>query len=158
MSEIGGRIPVRSDLVFTDWECASPDELFCRLAGELVPRGFVDEGWLDAIAERERVYPTGLAMERAGIALPHVDADHIKIPYIAVVRPVHPVPFQGMGGVGGTICVRLVVNFGVAASGEGVCALASLLRAFSDASLLDGLIAQDGPNGIALLLSRALSC
>ena len=52
------------ELVFFDWECATPDEVFARLEGELAPRGYIAEGWLDAVRTREDAYPTGLAMPR----------------------------------------------------------------------------------------------
>ena len=29
------------ELVFFDWECATPDEVFARLEGELAPRGYI---------------------------------------------------------------------------------------------------------------------
>ena len=35
------------ELVFFDWECASPDEVFALLEDELAPRGYIAEGWLD---------------------------------------------------------------------------------------------------------------
>lgn len=53
------------ELVFFDWECATPDEVFARLEGELAPRGYIASGWLDAVRTRENAYPTGLAMPAA---------------------------------------------------------------------------------------------
>ena len=41
------------ELVFFDWECATPDEVFARLEGELAPRGYIVSGWLDAVRTRE---------------------------------------------------------------------------------------------------------
>ena len=61
------------ELVFFDWECATPDEVFARLEGELAPRGYIASGWLDAVRTREDAYPTGLAMPAANIAIPHTD-------------------------------------------------------------------------------------
>ena len=45
------------ELVFFDWECATPDEVFARLEGELAPRGYIASGWLDAVRTREDIYP-----------------------------------------------------------------------------------------------------
>ena len=41
------------ELVFFDWECATPDEVFARLEDELAPRGYIVPGWLDAVRVRE---------------------------------------------------------------------------------------------------------
>ena len=57
------------ELVFFDWECATPDEVFAQLEDELAPRGYIAEGWLDAVRTREDAYPTGLAMPAANIAI-----------------------------------------------------------------------------------------
>ena len=75
------------ELVFFDWECATPDEVFARLEGELAPRGYIASGWLGAVRTREDAYPTGLAMPAANIAIPHTDPGFVAKPYIAVVKP-----------------------------------------------------------------------
>ena len=79
------------ELVFFDWECASPDEVFALLEDELAPRGYIAEGWLGAVRTREGAYPTGLAMPAANIAIPHTDPGFVAKPYIAVVKPAAPV-------------------------------------------------------------------
>ena len=75
------------ELVFFDWECATPDEVFAQLEDELAPRGYIADGWLDAVRTREDAYPTGLAMPAANIAIPHTDPGFVAKPYIAVVKP-----------------------------------------------------------------------
>ncbi len=68
------------ELVFFDWECATPDEVFARLEDELAPRGYIAPGWLDAVRTREDAYPTGLAMPAANIAIPHTDPGFVAKP------------------------------------------------------------------------------
>ena len=93
------------ELVFFDWECATPDEMFARLEGELAPRGYIASGWLDAVRTREDAYPTGLAMPAANIAIPHTDPGFVAKPYIAVVKPAAPVTFNAMAGMGAPVPV-----------------------------------------------------
>lgn len=52
------------ELVFFDWECATPDEVFAQLEDELAPRGYIAPGWLDAVRTREDAYPTALPCRR----------------------------------------------------------------------------------------------
>ena len=73
------------ELVFFDWECATPDEVFARLEGELAPHGYIASGWLDAVRTREDAYPTGLAMPAANIAIPHTDPGFVAKPYICLL-------------------------------------------------------------------------
>ena len=64
---------LRPSWCFLIGECATPGEVFARLEGELAPRGYIAEGWLNAVRTREDAYPTGLAMPAANIAIPHTD-------------------------------------------------------------------------------------
>ena len=52
------------ELVFFDWECATPDEVFTQLEDELAPRGYIAEGWLNAVRTREDAYPCLLYTSR----------------------------------------------------------------------------------------------
>ncbi len=112
------------ELVFFDWECATPDEVFARLEGELAPRGYIAEGWLNAVRTREDAYPTGLAMPAANIAIPHTDPGFVAKPYIAVVKPAVPVTFNAMAGMGAPVPAQIVINLGIAEPGGQVEALA----------------------------------
>ena len=105
------------ELVFFDWECATPDEVFARLEGELAPRGYIADGWLDAVLTREDAYPTGLAMPAANIAIPHTDPGFVTKPYIAVVKPTAPVTFNAMAGMGAPVPAQIVINLGIAEPG-----------------------------------------
>ena len=41
------------ELVFFDWGCATPGEVFAHLETELAPRSYKADGWLDAVPEPE---------------------------------------------------------------------------------------------------------
>ena len=60
------------ELVFFDWECATPDEVFARLEGELAPHGYIASGWLDAVRKHcHSAYRSGVcgqALYRGGEA------------------------------------------------------------------------------------------
>ena len=121
------------ELVFFDWECATPDEVFARLEGELAPRGYIADGWLDAVRTREDAYPTGLAMPAANIAIPHTDPGFVAKPYIAVVKPAAPVTFNAMAGMGAPVPAQIVINLGIAEPGGQVEALQALMNIFMGA-------------------------
>ena len=119
------------ELVFFDWEYATPDEVFARLEGELAPRGYIADGWLDAVRTREDTYPTGLAMPAANIAIPHTDPGFVAKPYIAVVKPAAPVTFNAMAGMGAPVPAQIVINLGIA---EPTCSARPRPRAWSTPS------------------------
>ena len=47
-----------------------------------------------ALIEREATFPTGIALERHAVAIPHCEAIHAKSPAIYLIRPDTPVNFQ----------------------------------------------------------------
>ena len=44
----------------------------------MVEKGFVKESYIEAVQEREKVFPTGLPMEALGVAIPHTDSIHVN--------------------------------------------------------------------------------
>lgn len=145
------------ELVFLDFEAKDRLDLFRRLSDELVARGYVKETWLDAILERERNYPTGLACTGASVALPHVDPAHLLRPYIAVIRPKTPVEFDGMADTG-LVNAELVVNLGIMAHEESqVAVLQAFLGIFIDEAASAEILAQNDPQGMVDAIVRHCS-
>ena len=145
------------ELVFFDWECATPDEVFARLEGELASRGYIADGWLDAVRTREDAYPTGLAMPAANIAIPHTDPGFVAKPYIAVVKPAAPVTFNAMAGMGAPVPAQIVVNLGIAEPGGQVEALQALMNIFMDADVAADVLGQTTPQGMVDAIRRHFS-
>ena len=140
--------------MFFDWECATPDEVFTRLEDELAPRGYIADGWLDAVRTREDAYPTGLAMPAANIAIPHTDPGFVAKPYIAVVKPAAPVTFNAMAGMGAPVPAQIVINLGIAEPGGQVEALQALMNIFMDADAAADVLGQTTPQGMVDAIRR----
>lgn len=77
------------DLILLDLDVRNADEFFETMNGILLQKGFVNEGFLKAIKQREAKYPTALPTQPYGIAIPHTDPEFIEQPFIAVVRLKH---------------------------------------------------------------------
>ena len=135
------------ELVFFDWECATPDEVFARLEDELAPRGYTAPGWLDAVRMREDAYPTGLAMPAANIAIPHTDPGF-------VVKPAAPVTFNALAGMGAPVPAQIVINLGIAEPGGQVEALQALMNIFMDADVAADVLGQTTPQGMVDAIRR----
>lgn len=144
------------ELVFLDWDCATPVELFERLEGPLMAGGYVAEGWRAAISAREEAYPTGIAMPAASIAVPHIDPAYVRKPYIAIAKPVEPMVFRPMAGMGELVPARLVVNVGITANDNQVAILQNLMDIFTDAAAADDVLSQTTPEGMVHAFARHL--
>ena len=90
---------IYKELVQLDLEAESTDEVFSILAEKLEKAGYIRSGFLEAIKEREKNYPTALPIEPYPVAIPHTDPKH-PIPWreMAANEIIHQVKFAFMLG------------------------------------------------------------
>jgi PTS system galactitol-specific IIA component len=145
---------LKPDLVLLDFEADDRLDFFRRLAERLQSAGYVKETWLEAILEREKDYPTGLECTAISVALPHVDPVHLLRPYIAIVKPSHPLEFDGMADTG-LVNAQLIVNLGVMAHEESqVAVLQAFLGIFIDDEASADIMAQTTPEAMIATVKK----
>lgn len=123
---------LKPDLVQFDLDVESQAELFRTMAEKLVDAGYVRQSFADAIAARERKYPTALPTKPEAIAIPHTDAKHIEVPFIAPIRLRTPVAWVEMGNDEMTHPVRLVFMLGLNKADGQVKVLQALTTKFQE--------------------------
>ena len=99
---------IKTNVSFNNFE-----DVFRHLADTFIAQGFVKESYREAIFEREADFPTGIALERHAVAIPHCDAIHALKPVIYFIRPDHSVKFNRPnedGTVEAEIIIALVVT------------------------------------------------
>lgn len=136
------------DLVFFDLEAADRQEFFEKLAERLAERDLIQDSWLEAICEREKNYATGLSFPSVQVAIPHVDPEHIKRPYIAVIKPKTPIVFEAMAGMGDDVPAQLIVNLGVMRDGGQVAVLQKLMNIFMNEDHAAQIMAASDPQQV----------
>lgn len=87
----------KPELIDLAVQATSVDDFFTQKATVLAAKDFVQESFLAAIQQREKEFPTGLALAGINIAIPHTDVIHIKEPFIAINRLGNPLMFMQMG-------------------------------------------------------------
>ena len=65
---------LKEKLIFIDVEAKDREEAIGKMAKELYKKGYVKESYINAILDREKVFPTGLPTEEVGVAIPHTDS------------------------------------------------------------------------------------
>lgn len=144
------------DITFMDIEAKDTEDLFRQMHARLAPMGYTKDNWLDAMLERERNYATGLQTPTIGVAIPHAD-NCVNRAYIAVVKPVKPVVFQPMGGIGDEVEAQLVVNLGIVREGGQVEMLQALMRIFMDDDAVADIMAQETPEDLVNAIRKHLA-
>lgn len=138
------------ELVFFDISATSSTGFFSQLREKLAPKGYIEDSWLQAIITRETNYPTGLEMDNISIAIPHVEPENIAKPYIAVVKPEKPIPFEPMAAmVDHPVQTQLIINLGLKAHDEDqVAVLQKLMNVFMDPAACEEILSQTTGEGM----------
>jgi PTS system galactitol-specific IIA component len=130
---------------------SSREEVLSLMAQVVIEKGFAVPGFLDAVLEREKIYPTGLHTRGVEVAIPHADPEWTIKPSLTVGVLQNPVAFEPMGGEGDLVQAKLIFMLTIADPSEHL----SFLKAF--ATLVedeDTLVEFEKNADIEYLLSR----
>ncbi len=108
-----------------------------RLAGQMfLDTGCVKESFIDAILEREELYPTGLNLKYNAIAMPHTTPQHVNRPGIALVKLEKPVVFMHMGSTGEKVEAEMIFMMAITDPEEQIHNLKKIMTLFMDEELV----------------------
>lgn len=117
-------------------EASSSKEVIKIAADELYRRGIVKEDFFEHVLLREKEFPTGLATDKYGIAIPHTDSKYVNRSQIEFVSLKSPVKFKNMGNASEDIEVTHVFMIAMSQPHEQTETLAKLMGLFSDEELM----------------------
>lgn len=84
-----------------------------HIGSAMLNAGVVKNTYPQALLDREKDYPTGIALDGYSIAIPHCSADNAISPAIYLIRPNAPVPFDqadDTGKVNAQLIIALIVT------------------------------------------------
>ncbi|SJZ59808.1 PTS system, galactitol-specific IIA component [Pilibacter termitis] len=87
---------IQPSLVFLGEEFEQSDNVFDYVHNQARKDGFVEEIFLEKIKAREVEFPTGIQLEKIGVAIPHTDAECIREEFISVLTVPEGVSFARM--------------------------------------------------------------
>ncbi|GCF93179.1 PTS sugar transporter subunit IIA [Enterococcus florum] len=88
---------VEKNCILLDQELTTFEEVIRLIGTEFEKAGIVKPTYAQAVIEREKVFPTGLAADGCNIAIPHTDPEHVLRPGIGVVVTKEPIEVSMMG-------------------------------------------------------------
>lgn len=127
---------LKEELIFIDVEAKDRGEAIEKIAKELYRREYVKESYINAILDREKVFPTGLPTEEVGIAIPHTDAIHVNKSAMAIGVLKNPVIFQMMGMPEENVNVNIIFMMALNEPKGQIEMLQKLMSIFQNKSLL----------------------
>lgn len=99
----------------------------------------IQESYTNAIKEREKEYPTGLATPTFAVAIPHTDPTHIKEPFIYIVKLKNEVSFGQMGTTEEFIQAKYAFFLGFDKGEDQLMLLQTLMAMFTNSEVMSAL-------------------
>lgn len=131
---------ISKELIFNNVNVTNREEALRFLASKLVEKEYVKDSYVEAVLERERVYPTGLPTETYGVAIPHTDIVHVNEPGIGIAFLEEPVTFIMMGTDDVEITVKAIFMLAVKEPKEQLHLLEKLTDVFQDQQVLKDML------------------
>ncbi|MFK9091820.1 PTS sugar transporter subunit IIA [Bacillus salipaludis] len=141
-------------ITFFDLEATDRKDALSQMAKSLQAADLVSASFEEGILKREETFPTGLAVEPFGVAIPHTDADKVFTPQIAFASLKSPVKFQMMGNGKDEVDVSLIFMLALKKAEDQLTMLQRLMEIFQDQVLLMEFAACKNQDQLEGLLSR----
>lgn len=131
---------LKNSLIITGIDAQSDQDIMVQVGGALVREGYARESYVEALAKREREFPTGLDVDGVGVAIPHTDVSHVIKAGIAIAVLNNPVTFVQMGTDDETVEVRLVFMLAVVNPDKHIDQLQRILAIIQDTRVLNKIL------------------
>lgn len=119
----------------------SDKDIITKLARILTQRRIVKSDFLDHVLEREKQFPTGLAIKDGlGIAIPHTDSAYVNKSQIAVATLEKPVTFKDMVDSNKKVKVSVVFMIAMSQPHEQADLLSNLINMCQRPEAVENLI------------------
>lgn len=127
--------------VFLGLSAIDRDDLLSQMGDHLFRGGFVKESFTPALILREERFPTGLPGREFGVAMPHVDPEHVLVPGYAVATLKKPVAFRIMGTDDGEVEASIVFMLMLHSFDDQISFLKRVMSVIQNHDLLSELLA-----------------
>lgn len=131
---------IDEELIFIELSSSNKEDLFKKLSEVLKNKGYVKDTFFEGLLRREKVYPTGINLEKYGCALPHTDLEHVIKPAIAIGTLKDPISFQDMSNPKEEVNVDVVIMLALNKAEYQIEALKQLSSLLQDNKLIERIV------------------
>ena len=143
-------------LVICPMSAENSSDAITQLGSLLQDQGSVQDSFVEAVIEREKVFATGLPTPEIQVAIPHTDPEHVRQTAIAIGVLPDPVQFGEMGNPEATVDVNIVCVLAVKEADFLVSLLQELVAIFQDAEILHQVVAASSAGAVARIFNQKL--
>ena len=127
------------ELIWNNVEFSSQVELFKEIADDLCRKGYVKGNYQQEILAREKLFPTGLALEGYNVGIPHCDFNAIEREFVGVVILKKPIEMYQMDVPTNKLSVRYVFFLGFKNSDTHLRTLKQIMKIIKNKSLIESI-------------------
>jgi PTS system galactitol-specific IIA component len=117
-------------------------------------KGIIKETYVQAVLDREKIYPTGLPTNSVKVAIPHTDSSHVNKSAVSIAVLYKPVEFMMMGGTGERLQVEIVFLLAIEDPSLQLEALKELMQMFQNDELLEKIKNSNSKEDILFALDK----
>jgi galactitol PTS system EIIA component len=150
-------VQLDENVISLDVKVETNEEIIRYLYEKLRDFNYVKETFIQAILEREKVYPTGLPLGNTGVAIPHTDPEHVISPMLAFARLKNPVTFQMMGNKNETVQTDFVFMLAIKEPEKQLVMLERLMGIFQVEGTMSSLKTATSVKEVSNLLYKELN-
>ncbi|MDU5333984.1 PTS sugar transporter subunit IIA [Enterococcus sp.] len=131
---------ISQDFMYCQYTVDDQEALFDQLSDALMQKGIVNEGFAQALKDREQEFPTGLPVKH-GVAIPHTDGSLVQSDQLIFATLTNPVVFNEMGGEDeDTIDVSVIVMLAVKDGPKHLEVLQKLIESIQKEGFVESLV------------------
>lgn len=146
-------VKIKEDLIFQNLIFTCSEEVLQYLATKLYEKDLVVEDYMEAVVEREKIYPTGLPA-KVNVAIPHTDSEYVKETSIAIGVLDNPVEFISMEDPNVKLEVSLVIMLAIKDSNNQISLLQNIIALIQNDSDVKEIINSSDKTKIKNVLSK----
>ena len=125
------------------------------LANEFIKAGVVEDNFLEGILQREEAFPTGLELNKMGVAIPHTDSEYVKENQLGFMTLDKPVIFKFMGDASQDIEVSIIFMLALKEAESQIEMLSKLMDLFMFDEVMEALKTVDNYDGFDEIINKS---
>ncbi len=144
------------DLIILNQAPQNRNTLFCSISKLLLSKNYVKPSYPEALTAREEDHPTAMQLEKMGVAIPHVDVQHIQEEKLVVVTCPEGIVFNQAEEPDSTMKVHIIFFLLLKEKDAHLNFLMKLISFFQQSSEMDQLLSAKSKDDVMALLAKHL--
>ncbi|HHI2442744.1 TPA: PTS sugar transporter subunit IIA [Enterobacter cloacae] len=145
------------DLIILNHVATEREELFHEVNDMLSVKGLVNPSYLQALIAREENNPTAMQLEKIGVAIPHVDIEHVRDEALVVVTCPEGIEFKQAEDPDEVMTVHVVFFLLLKEKNAHIEFLMKLIGLFRQTDKMDKILKTSSPEEVKKLLTEVIN-